>query len=85
MQVQNGGAGVVAFRGLVDLLLHGDRDVFRKVGRHPLGAVRRHGDDHLVHVFHVQGIVQELHSLVSSIMGAGDQMGPMALALFQEG
>ena len=37
MQVQHGGAGVVAIDGLLDLLLHRDRDVLGKVGGQPTG------------------------------------------------
>ncbi|MCY1371021.1 hypothetical protein D9M69_581480 [compost metagenome] len=61
MQVQHGGAGFIAFDRFLDLLIHGQRDVFREVFRHPLRAVRGHGNDYLFHVFRVQGIVEELH------------------------
>ncbi|SPA31811.1 conserved hypothetical protein [Cupriavidus taiwanensis] len=61
VQVQHGGTGVVAIHRLLHLLFHGHRNVFREVLRHPLGAIRGHGDHHLVHVLGVQGIVEELH------------------------
>ncbi|MCY1444102.1 hypothetical protein D9M71_605520 [compost metagenome] len=61
VQVQYGGAGFVAVDGLLHLLLHGHRNVFREVFRHPLGAVGRHGDDDLFLVLGVQRIVEELH------------------------
>ncbi|MCY1365861.1 hypothetical protein D9M69_527320 [compost metagenome] len=57
VQVEHGGAGLVAINGLLNLFVHGHRDVFGEVGRHPLGAIGRHGDDHFFHVFRVQGIV----------------------------
>ena len=61
VQVQRRGAGVVAVHRLLDLRFHRDRDVFRKVRRHPLGAVRCGGDDELVLVFGEQGSVEEVH------------------------
>ncbi|MNR65488.1 hypothetical protein D3C85_1885450 [compost metagenome] len=62
--MQHGGAGFIAFDRFLDLLVHGQRDVFREIFRHPFRAVRGHGDDHLFHVFRVQGIVEELHGLL---------------------
>ncbi|MNP42990.1 hypothetical protein D3C76_1367850 [compost metagenome] len=64
MQVQDRGAGFIAIDRFLDLLVHGQRDVFREVFRHPFRAVRGHGDDHFFHVFGVQGIVEELHELL---------------------
>ncbi|MNI57614.1 hypothetical protein D3C73_1126860 [compost metagenome] len=64
MQVQHGRASFVAVDRLLHLLVHGQRDVFGKVLRHPLGAVWGHGDHHLFHGFRVQGIVEELHGLL---------------------
>ncbi|MOA02412.1 hypothetical protein D3C78_1218630 [compost metagenome] len=64
VQVQHGGAGLVAIDGLLYLLFHGQGNVFREVFRHPLRAVGRDGDDYLFHVFGVQGIVEELHVVV---------------------
>jgi hypothetical protein len=63
VQVQHGGAGVVAIHGLLHLFFHRYRDVFRKVFRHPFRAVRRDGDDDLVLVLGVQRIVQKLHGV----------------------
>ncbi|MNR21174.1 hypothetical protein D3C85_1380610 [compost metagenome] len=64
VQVQYGGAGFVAIDRLLYLLVHGQRNVFREIFRHPLRAVRGHGDDHFFHVFRVQGIVEKLHVLL---------------------
>ena len=70
VQVQHRGAGVVAVDRLLDLLFHRHRDVFREVGRDPLGAVGRGGDDQLVLVLGEQGAVEEVHGVpLSEVVG----------------
>ncbi|KOT19298.1 hypothetical protein DM47_2548 [Burkholderia mallei] len=64
MQVQHRRARVVAIHGLLHLLGHRHRNVLGEILRHPLGAVRRDGDDDLVHVFRVQRIVEKLHAFL---------------------
>ncbi|MNO54520.1 hypothetical protein D3C76_449940 [compost metagenome] len=61
VQVEHRGARFIAVDCLLHLLIHGDRDVLREIIRHPLGAIGRHGDDYLFHVFRVQRVVEELH------------------------
>ncbi|KAF7957155.1 hypothetical protein AWV80_01480 [Cupriavidus sp. UYMU48A] len=56
MDVQHGGAGVVAVDRLLDLLVHRDRDIVR-VARDPLGAIRRHLNHELFLVLGQQGVV----------------------------
>src|SRR5436305_1363427 len=63
MGVQHGRAGVVAVDGLLDLLFHRERDVLRKIRRHPLGAVWRAGDDELLLVLGKQRSIHEVHCL----------------------
>ncbi|MNI60986.1 hypothetical protein D3C73_1162290 [compost metagenome] len=64
VQVQHGSARLVAVDRLLDLLLHGHRNVFREVARGPLWAIGGHCDDHFFHVFRVQGIVKKLHLFI---------------------
>ncbi|MCY1549614.1 hypothetical protein D9M68_857900 [compost metagenome] len=54
MQVQHGGAGLVAVHRLLDLLFHGDGDVFGEVGWNPARRIGRGGDDQRLLVFGVQ-------------------------------
>ncbi|MCY1240411.1 hypothetical protein D9M72_532580 [compost metagenome] len=61
MQVQHGGAGVVAVHGLLDLCLHGDRNVFREIGRQPAGGVRCGRDDQRLLVFGKEVAIEEVH------------------------
>jgi hypothetical protein len=61
VQVQDRGAGVVAVDRLLDLVLHLHRNVFREVGRNPLGTVGRGRDDELVLVFREERTVEEVH------------------------
>jgi hypothetical protein len=65
MQVQHGGAGVVAVDRLLDLRLHRDGDVLREVRRNPLRTVRCGGDDELVLVLGEQGSILEVHRVSS--------------------
>jgi hypothetical protein len=51
VQVQHGGARVVAVHRLLHLSFHRDGNVLGKVRRHPLGAIRRGSDDELFLVF----------------------------------
>ena len=69
MDVQDGGAGVVAVDRLLHLLVDRYRDVFGKVGRHPLGPVRGDGDDQLVLVFGEQRSVEKVHGVFLAILG----------------
>ncbi|MND82664.1 hypothetical protein D3C80_745040 [compost metagenome] len=64
VQVQHCGTRLVAVDRLLDLLLHGHRNVFREVAGGPLWAIGGHCDDHLFHVFRVQGIVKKLHLFI---------------------
>ena len=61
VQVQHGGAGVVAVHRLLDLLLHRDRDVLGKVGGHPRRRVGRGRDDQGLLVLGIEGAVEEVH------------------------
>jgi hypothetical protein len=63
VHVQHGGAGVVAVHRLLDLRVHGHRDVLGEIGRHPLGPVGRGGDDQLLHVLDEQRSIDEVHVL----------------------
>ncbi|EDS99882.1 hypothetical protein BamIOP4010DRAFT_6597 [Burkholderia ambifaria IOP40-10] len=79
MHVQHRRARVVAVDGLLHVLVHRHRNVFRKIGGHPFGAVRRDRDDNLVLVFRVQRIVEKLHvvlqwkSLCSGVRACGSR------------
>ncbi|MNZ82478.1 hypothetical protein D3C78_1011760 [compost metagenome] len=68
MQVEHSGARFIAVNGLLDLFVHGQRNVFWKVLWHPFRAVRGDGDYHLFHVFRVQRIIEELHSMVLGLV-----------------
>jgi hypothetical protein len=63
VQMQHGGAGVVAVDRLLDLRFHGDRDVFREVADFELGAVGRHRDDEFFLVLGVERSVDEIHDV----------------------
>ena len=65
VDVQHGGAGVVAVDRGLDVLVHGQRQVLAEVVRLPLGAVRRGGDDQLLLDLGEQGVVVEVHGGVS--------------------
>ena len=61
VDVQHRGAGVPAVHRLLDVLVHGQREVLGEVGRLPLGAVRRGGDDQRVLDLGEEGVVVEVH------------------------
>ncbi|MDT4851550.1 hypothetical protein FQZ97_857340 [compost metagenome] len=70
VDVQDGRAGVVAVHGFLDLRAHADRDVFREIGRQPLRAIGRGGNDQLFHVFDKQRTIDEVHGL---LLGSANQ------------
>jgi len=65
VQVQHGGAGIVAVHRLLHVLLHGDRQVLGEVRRQPLRPVGRGGDDEVLLVLGEQGVVEEVHPTFS--------------------
>ncbi|MNN28460.1 hypothetical protein D3C81_1420320 [compost metagenome] len=61
MQVQHSGTGFIAVDSLLDLLVHGDWNVFREVTDLELRAIGSHSDDQFFLVFGVQRTVNEIH------------------------
>ena len=65
VDVQHGGAGLVAVDRGLDVLVHRHRQVLAEVVRLPLGAVRRDGDDQLLLDLGEEGVVVEVHGWFS--------------------
>ena len=61
VQMQHGGTGFVAVHRLLNLLFHGDWDVFREVRRNPARSIGSGGDDQRLLVFRVQVAVKKVH------------------------
>ncbi|MNY47830.1 hypothetical protein D3C86_1831270 [compost metagenome] len=60
--MQHSGAGFIAIDRLLDLLVHGDRNVFREVTDIELRAIGSNSDDQFFLVFGVQRAINEIHS-----------------------
>ena len=63
VQVQHGGAGVVAVHRLLDLRFHRDGDVLGKVGGQPARRIGSGGDDERLLVLGEQVSVEEIHCM----------------------
>src|SRR5262249_19078311 len=74
VDVQDGGAGVVAVDRLLDVLLHRHRDVLGEVGGQPFGTVRAGGDHELLLVFGPEGSVDEIHFVLLDSKADGKTM-----------
>ncbi|KEH10765.1 hypothetical protein GY15_30235 [Delftia sp. 670] len=61
MQVQHGGAGVVAVHGLLDLLVHGHGNVFGEIAGQPARRIGGRRDDQGLLVFGEQVAVEKIH------------------------
>ncbi|MNT66781.1 hypothetical protein D3C72_2048690 [compost metagenome] len=61
MQVQHRGTGLIAVDRFLDLFVHGDRNVFRKVTDLELRTIGSNSDDQFFLIFGVQRTVNEIH------------------------
>src|SRR5256885_6793211 len=75
MQVQHGGAGVVAVHGLLDLLVQGHGDLAGKVRGQPRGRIGSGRDDQGLLVFGEQVAVEKVHGMSPCVVIVVQKVG----------